>query len=158
MQKRWCMQFGIPENEVSTVDWDTFKRVCKANPEWKEVWFAKHNARIRPVKYTLVRRKHDDDPTRPCCGALETTDHTFICDDAKIEEAFIANLADLESHLRATTSKAISDSILETCKSIRYNREHTLDNNWDEELASTVSNQILLGQRAFIGGLWQKNG
>ena len=157
MRRRWCMQFGIPNNEVSAVDWDTFKRVCKANPEWKKVWFAKHNARIRPVKYNLVRRKHDDDPTCPCCGALETNDHTFICDDAKVEEAFIANLADLESHLRATTSKAISDSILETCKSIRYNRlEHTLDDDWDEELASTVTNQILLGQRAFIGGLWPK--
>jgi len=100
------------------------------------VWFVKHNARIRPVKYNLVRRKHDDDPICPCCGALETTDHTFICDNAKMEEAFITNIADHESHLRATTSKAISDSILETCKSIRYNREHRLDDDWDEELAS----------------------
>jgi len=25
MRKRWCMQFGIPEDEVSAVDCDTFK-------------------------------------------------------------------------------------------------------------------------------------
>jgi len=150
------MQFGTPEDEVSAVDWDTFKRVCKANPEWKKMWFAKHNARIRPVKYNLVRRKHDDDPTCPCCGALETTDHTFEWDEAKMEEAFITHIAELESHLRATPSKAISDSIMETCRSIHYSKEHTLADNWDEELASTVTNQILLGQRAFIGGLWPK--
>jgi len=119
--------------------------------------FAKHNARIRPVKYNPVRRKHDDDPTCLCCGApLETTDHTFVCGEAKIEEAFITHVADLEFQLRALTYKSISDSIMETCWSIRYNREHTLDNDWDEELASTVTNQILLGQRAFIGGLWPK--
>jgi len=67
------MQLGIPEDKVSAVDWDTFKRVCKANPEWNNLWFTKHKARIRPVKYNLVRRKHDDNPTCPCCGALETT-------------------------------------------------------------------------------------
>ena len=153
------MQLGIPEDKVSAVDWDTFKRVCKANPEWNNLWFTKHKARIRPVKYNLVRRKHDDNPTCPCCGALETTDHTFVCDEAKIEEAFITHIADLKSHLRATTPKAISDSIMEACQSIHYNREHTLDDDWDEELTSTVTNHILLGQRAFIGGLWPpKNG
>jgi len=101
------------------------------------------------VNNNLVRRKHDDDPTCPCCGAIETTDHTFVCKDARIEEEFNTYIERAESHLQATTSKAISDSIMETCRRICYNREHTpLDNDWDEELASTVINQILLGQRA----------
>lgn len=67
------------------------------------------------------------------------------------------NLEVLESHLRETTSKAIADaSILETCRSIRYASDHTLAEDWDDELADIVTKQTRKGQRAFIGGLWPK--
>ena len=108
MHKSWCSQFGIEGDEIDEYDWETFKRVCRASPEGKQFWFAKHNARIGSVKYNLVRRKHDDDPSCPRCGALETTDHTFICKDDKMEEAFNTHLEALESHLRETTSKTIA--------------------------------------------------
>jgi len=156
MHNRWCTQFGIEGDDVAKYDWDTFKRVCRASPEGKKIWFAKHNARIGPVKYNLVRRKHDDDPTCPRCGDLETTEHTFMCKDEKMEEAFNTHLEPLESHLRGTTTKAIAESILETCRSIRYARDHTLDAYWDGELADIVQQQTRTGQRAFIGGLWPK--
>jgi len=156
MHNRWCTQFGIEGDDVAKYDWDTFKRVCRASPEGKKIWFAKHNARIGPVKYNLVRRKHDDDPTCPRCGDLETTEHTFMCKDEKMEEAFNTHLEPLESHLRGTTTKAIAESILETCRSIQYARDHTLDADWDGELADIVQQQTRTGQRAFIRGLWPK--
>ena len=156
MHKRWCAQFGIEGDKIDEYDWDTFKQFCRASPEGKKLWFAKHNARIGPVKYNLVRRKHDDDPSCPRCRELETTDHTFICKDDKMEEAFNTHLEVLESHLRETTSKAIAESILEICRSIRYARDHTLAEDWDDELADIVTKQTRKGQQAFIGGLWPK--
>ena len=35
-------------------------------------------------------------------------------------------------------------------------RDHTLDKDWDEELADIVTKQTRKGQRAFKGGLWPK--
>jgi len=52
-------------------DWDVFKWICKSKPDWKKIWFAKHNARIGSVRTNLVRRKHSEDPTCPCCGELD---------------------------------------------------------------------------------------
>ena len=62
---------------------------------------------------------------------------------------------DVISHLRATSSKAISDStIVEICNAIRENRECSLDDDWDPTLLGLACHQIEVGQRAFIGGLW----
>ena len=52
--KDGAQQFGIAGDKIDKYDWDTFKRVCRANPEGKKLWFAKHNARIGPVRNNLV--------------------------------------------------------------------------------------------------------
>jgi len=103
-----------------------------------------------PPPLKLANEQHEVDVE------LETTDHTFICEDDKMEESFNTHLEALESHLCETTSKAIAESMLETCRSIRYAREHTLEEDWDDELADIVTQQTRKGPRAFIGGLWPK--
>ena len=58
------------------------------------------------------------------------------------------NFEGLGFHLRATTSKAISDSILEICQSIHYAQDHMIVEDWDEELTDIVTKQTRKGQRA----------
>jgi len=84
-----------------------------SKPDGQKVWFAKFNAHIGSVKTNLVRRKHSDNPTCPCCGELETTEHIYQCKSANMQAAYDVHMEELTSHLRAKTSKAITDSIIE---------------------------------------------
>jgi len=118
MQQCWKTQFGVNESDEE-FDWDVFKRICKSKPDWKKKCFAKHNARIGSVRTNLVRRKHSGDPTCPYCGDLETTDHIYQCKSTTMQAAYDINIAELRDHLRATTSKAITETILEICSATR---------------------------------------
>jgi len=138
------------------------------NRQWRRLWvWLGHIQRSLLSKFrrekAVVWETQDQwkatlykDPTCLCCGKIEATDHTFICDDEKMEEAFKMNFEGLRFHLRATTSKAISDSILEICQSIHYAQDHMIVKDWDEELTDIVTKQTRKGQRALIGGLWPK--
>ena len=53
MQQRWKKQFGVNDSDEE-FDWDVFKWICKSKPDWKKIWFAKHNARIGSVRTNLV--------------------------------------------------------------------------------------------------------
>ena len=153
MHQRWKTQFGLDEIEEE-FNWDAFKRNCVSKPDWQKVWFAKFNARIGSVRTNLVRRKHSEDPTCPCCGELETTEHIYQCKSANMQAAYDVHMEELTSHLRATTSKAITDSIIEVCNATREIRECELDQEWDQTLLDIATVQISAGQRALLGGLW----
>jgi len=135
-------------------NWDVFKRICKSVPDWKKIWFAKHNARIGLVRTNLVRRKHSDDPTCPCCGDLEMTEHIYQCKSTTMQAAYDVNIAELRDHLRATTSKAITETILDVCCATREGRDCELDDDWDPTLKAITQAQITAGQRPLTGGLW----
>ena len=96
MQQRWKTQFGVNESDE---EFD---------------WFAKHNARIGSVRTNLVQGKHSKDPTCPCCGELEMTDHIYQCKSTTMQVAYDVNIAELRDHLRATTSKAITEKFLKS--------------------------------------------
>jgi len=128
MQQRWKTQFGVNEIDEE-FDWDVFKQICKSKPDWKKIWFAKHNARIGSVRTNLVKRKHSEDPICPCCGELETTDHIYQCESTTMQAACDVNIAELRDHLRATTSKTITETILEICSATRERQDCELDDD-----------------------------
>jgi len=71
-----------------------------------------------------------------------------------MQDTYDAEMEEVTSHTRATSSKAISDTIKEICNAIREGRECELDDDWDPTLIDIANQQIGIGQRAFIGGLW----
>jgi len=151
MHDRWNKQFEL-EGVEDEFDWDSFKRTCRSKSDWQQIWFAKHNSRIGGIRQNLVRRKHGEDPTCPCYGEVETTDHIYQCTNIKMQDTYEANMEEVTSHLRAISSKAISDTI--TCNAIREGRDCALDGDWDPTLLNIAHQQIGAGQRSFTGGLW----
>ena len=71
-----------------------------------------------------------------------------------MQAAYDVNIAELRDHLRATTSKAITETIIEVCNATREGRECELDDEWDPTLKAIAQAQITAGQRALTGGLW----
>jgi len=71
-----------------------------------------------------------------------------------MQAAYNVHMEELTSHLRATTSKAITDSIIEVCNATRELRECELDQEWDQTLLDVATVQISVGQRALLGGRW----
>jgi len=53
-----------------------------------------------------------------------------------MQAAYDVNIAELRDHLRATTSKAITETIIEVCGTTRERRDCELDNEWDLTLKS----------------------
>jgi len=71
-----------------------------------------------------------------------------------MQDTYKENMEEVTSHLRATSSKAISDTINEICNAIREGRDCALDEDWEPTLLNIAHQQIGPGQRAFTGGLW----
>jgi len=74
--------------------------------------------------------------------------------NTEMQDTYNSEMEEVTSHTRATSSKAISDTIKEICNAIRKGRECELDEDWDPTLLNIVKQQIGIGQKAFIGGLW----
>ena len=71
--------------------------------------------------------------------------------------AFTKFTDELEHYLRSTTSKVISDTVMETCRAIPESREWYLVETWEPQLKAAAVTQITAGPRALIGGSWTKD-
>jgi hypothetical protein len=71
-----------------------------------------------------------------------------------MQDRYEANMEEVTSNLRATSSKAISDTITEICNAIQEGRECKLDKDWDPTLLTLAHQQTRAGQRVFIRSLW----
>ena len=49
MQERWQQLFGITKEQRRATDWEVFTNTHEGQPDWKNKWMTKFNARIGAV-------------------------------------------------------------------------------------------------------------
>ena len=154
MKAYWTRKFDLGEDSITPTRWATFKRHNKRLPKHVAIWQSKFNQRLLGVKTNLYRRGHSGDSTCPLCSLSEDTDHIFQCPSPEASEAYQEGIDDVATFLTSTTSADLRDALLEVCRCFRLQCRPHISNTWDTPLIHAVQQQLQLGPRAFIGGIW----
>ena len=151
----WTKKLLDQDWDTDKIQWDVYVGYRKATPRWRNTWAIKYGAGILPTKRNMKIRKHSEDQSCPCCGAeTENTIHLFQCQDDEIQKTFDDEVDKIEDYLSVTTSNTIKTMILTTLQHLRNGTMiDTTENSAQDKI---VYDQLQLGQRATLNGMWMQ--
>lgn len=152
MLNRWAMIFKIMPDHLHICDWDTFYRSIELKSVRDQYWTTKYNTRLLPVGKNLKRRRHSQTAACPCCGKDEDHDHLIQCTHCEMSQTFEDLYDNIQQKLTQQAHPLIANDI---CFLLQYYRSpFHMRPPLPNEMSSSLSQQLILGQNAFLAGLW----
>jgi hypothetical protein len=157
----WVKKLKIVEAVQNNISWDVNEGFRNLTPQWRNTWSVKYGAGILPTRKNLVIRGHGDIQSCPCCGAAsEDVEHLFICPNAEIQKTFEEYFDKIHDFLRATTSPQIRENLEKVMQHLRTGTtpvtpdDSGSDSDSDSEWDTIVQQQLLIGQKGTLNGMW----
>jgi hypothetical protein len=142
-----------PDQADASLQWEVYAGFRKLTPRWRHTWSVKYGAGILPTRRNMKIRKHSDDQSCPCCGAeVEDTSHLFQCENEEIQKAYEEELDIVENYLSTTTSISIRNMVINMLNHLRNGTAPEITEDSEED--RIIFEQLKLGQRATLNGLW----
>ena len=152
-KKWWTEKLVPPDQADASLQWEVYAGFRKLTPRWRHTWSVKYGAGILPTRRNMKIRKHSDDQSCPCCGAeVEDTSHLFQCENEEIQKAYEEELDIVENYLSTTTSISIKNMVVNMLNHLRNGTAPEITEDSEED--RIIFEQLKLGQRATLNGLW----